>query len=70
MENGLIHQHSPPHTFFLLQAKHSQGSQTLNNKVNMELQLVSTPLAVLTLISNKLRSHAWAVVQAGQKDGR
>lgn len=27
----------------------------------MESQLVSTPLAVLTLISNKLRPHAWAV---------
>lgn len=33
---GKIHQHLPPHTFFLLQAKHSQGSQTLNSKVNME----------------------------------
>lgn len=38
--------------------------------MSMESQLVSTPLAVLTLISNKLRPHAWAVVKAGQKDGR
>lgn len=36
----------------------------------MESQLVSTPLAVPTLISNKVRLHTWAVVQAGQKDGR